>query len=82
MPAKRKTNKASKSRPKRSKEPKLYLVCGGRVRDTRGEDFVDPAAIQTVGYFRTYAAALRAWQGASQSHVDDAFMKFVVVELW
>ena len=73
-------SKAKAPRPR--KEPKLYLVCGGRVRDTRGDDFVDPAAIQTVGYFRSYAAALRAWQGASQSHVDDAFMKFVVVELW
>jgi hypothetical protein len=73
---------AAKRKAAARREPKLYLVFGGRVRDTEGEDFAEPARIDTIGYFRSYAAALRAWQGASQRHVDDAFVKYVIVELW
>lgn len=59
----------------------LHLVIGGRVRDPRGVDFVDPAAMEFVGIFPDYASAEKAWRAAAQRTVDDAEMKFVVVHL-
>ncbi|WP_419808464.1 DUF4170 domain-containing protein [Sphingomonas sp.] len=60
---------------------KLHLVFGGRVRDPRGLDFVDPSALETVGIFPDYASAEKAWRAAAQRTVDDAEMRFVVVHL-
>jgi len=59
----------------------LHLVIGGRVRDPRGVDFVDPSAMEFVGIFPDYASAEKAWRAAAQRTVDDAEMKFVVVHL-
>lgn len=60
---------------------KLHLVFGGRVKDPRTLDFVDPSQLEVVGFYADYAAAERAWRGAAQRTVDDAEMKFVVVEV-
>ena len=60
---------------------KLHLVFGGRVRDPRGLDWLDPAKLDVVGIFPDYARAEKAWRGAAQRTVDDAEMKFVVVHL-
>ena len=59
----------------------LHLVFGGRVVDPQGLDFVDPNALEIVGIYPNYATALTAWRGASQKHVDDANMKYVIVHL-
>ena len=59
----------------------LHLVFGGRVADPRGHDYEDPAALDIVGIFPDYKSALVAWRGASQRHVDDAHMKYVIVHL-
>lgn len=59
----------------------LHLVMGGRVKDTRSMEFVDPSAIDVVGVFPSYADALDAWRGAAQRTVDDAAMKYVIVHL-
>lgn len=59
----------------------MHLVMGGRVRDPRGLDFVDPSAMEVVGIFPDFASAEKAWRGAAQRTVDDAEMKFVVVHL-
>ncbi len=59
----------------------LHLVMGGRVADTRSLEFEDPAAIDVVGVFPSYAEALDAWRGAAQRTVDDAAMKYVIVHL-
>jgi hypothetical protein len=58
----------------------MHLVFGGRVKDTRGQDF-DLSTIDFVGIFPNYAEALEAWRAAAQRTVDDAEMKFVVVHL-
>jgi len=60
---------------------KLHLVFGGRVKDPRGLDFVNPSALEVVGIFPDYAAAEKAWRANAQRTVDDAEMKFVVVHL-
>ena len=60
---------------------KLHLVFGGRVRDPRGLDFENPAALDIVGIFPDGASAEAAWRAHAQRTVDDAAMKYVVVHL-
>lgn len=62
-------------------QPLLHLVFGGEVRDPRGLDFVDSQALDIVGIYPSYAEAYKAWRGASQRHVDQANVKYVVVHL-
>ncbi len=59
----------------------LHLVMGGRVKDPQTLEFADLDAIEVVGIFPNYAAALEAWRGAAQRTVDDAEMKYVIVHL-
>jgi len=60
---------------------KLHLVFGGRVKDPRGLDYVDPTNLDVVGIFPDYDAAVKAWRSAAQKSVDDAEMRYVVVHL-
>jgi hypothetical protein len=60
---------------------KLHLVFGGRVKDPRTLDFVNPDALDVVGIFPDYASAEDAWRAAAQKSVDDAEMRYVVVHL-
>jgi hypothetical protein len=62
-------------------KPLLYLVFGGEVSDTQGNDFVDPDALDVVGIFPNHDAAVNAWRGASQARVDEANVKYVIVHL-
>ena len=62
-------------------KPLLHLVFGGRVKDPAGVDFIDTDNLDVVGIYPSYAAALKAWRGASQKHVDDAMTKYVIVHL-
>lgn len=59
----------------------LHLVMGGRVTDPQTLEFADLNAVEVVGVFPNYAAALEAWRGAAQRTVDDAEMKYVIVHL-
>lgn len=61
--------------------PLLHLVFGGEVMDPRGLDYRDPAKLDIVGIFPSYAEALDAWRGVSQRHVDHANIKYVIVHL-
>ena len=60
---------------------KLHLVFGGRVSDPQTLDFTDLTAIDMVGVYPTYEAALKAWRAKAQATVDDAEMRYVVVHL-
>ncbi len=64
-----------------SEKPLLHLVFGGKVADPSGTDFVDTENLDIVGIFPNYKTALTAWRGASQSHVDDADTKYVIVHM-
>ena len=64
-----------------TKKPLLHLVFGGRVTDPQGMDFENLDDIEIVGIYPDFKTAEAAWRGASQQHVDDAMMKFVVVHL-
>lgn len=62
-------------------DPLLHLVFGGEVRDPQGLDFVSTERLEIVGIYPNYAAALKAWRGASQRNVDHANIKYVIVHL-
>ncbi|MBK8208590.1 MAG: DUF4170 domain-containing protein [Rhodospirillales bacterium] len=62
-------------------KPLLHLVFGGEVTDPRGMDFSDIRKLDLVGIFPSYAEAFKAWRAASQRHVDQANIKYVVVHL-
>lgn len=59
----------------------LHLVFGGRVSDPQGLEFENLDEIEFVGLFPNYKLAEDAWRAASQSRVDDALVKYVVVHL-
>ena len=58
----------------------LHLVFGGRVKDPQTLDF-DLATIDIVGMFPDYKSAENAWRASARRTVDDAEMKYVVVDL-
>ncbi|GIX17941.1 MAG: inositol monophosphatase [Rhodothalassiaceae bacterium] len=64
-----------------TEKPLLHLVFGGRVKDPQGLEFEDLSKLDIVGIFPNYREAFKAWQAASQAHVDDALMKYVIVHL-
>ena len=64
-----------------AEKPLLHLVFGGHVDDPRTLDFSDPANLDIVGIYPNNAEALDAWRSASQSKVDDAHLKYVLVHL-
>jgi hypothetical protein len=59
----------------------LHLVFGGRVVDPRTLDFNDLSTIDIIGIFPDRETAVNAWRSAAQRTVDDAEMKYVVVQL-
>ncbi|MEK9946354.1 MAG: DUF4170 domain-containing protein [Alphaproteobacteria bacterium] len=61
--------------------PTLFVVYGGRVDDPTAERFVDLSTLDIRGIFDSYEAAFSAWRGASQQHVDNAFIKYVIKRL-
>ncbi len=63
-------------------QKELFVVFGGKVKDTRSRDFIDPKKVDVEGFFENYDDAMSAWRAASQMKVDDAFTKFVIVRLW
>jgi len=59
----------------------LHLVFGGELRSLGGTEFRDPAALDIVGIFPSYAAARDAWKAKAQATVDNAHMRYYVVHL-
>ncbi|MFQ5765841.1 MAG: DUF4170 domain-containing protein [Rhodospirillales bacterium] len=62
-------------------KPLLHLVFGGEVADPQGVDFTDADNLEIIGIFPNHETALQAWRGASQAHVDEANVKYVIVHL-
>ena len=59
----------------------LYLVFGGTLADTRTNVLAEPTAVDLVGVFPAYEAALAAWRRKSQSSVDDAYVRYFIAPL-
>ena len=55
-----------------------YFVVGGRYLDTTFTNLTeaDPAA----GPFETYDEAVEVWRAASIKHIDEAFVRYIVVQ--
>lgn len=60
---------------------RLHLVFGGELKDTRGTEFRDTAAIDIVGIFPSYERAYDAWKSAAQRTVDNAHMRYFIAHL-
>ncbi|MGB5484067.1 DUF4170 domain-containing protein [Parasphingorhabdus sp.] len=60
---------------------KMHLVMGGRVKDPRGQEFVNLDQMDLVGVYPDFDEAEDAWRSKAQQTVDDAEMKYVVVHL-
>ena len=59
----------------------LHLVFGGEVKSLSGVEFRDPNALDIVGIFPNYDAALSAWRQKAQQTVDNAHMRYFIVHM-
>jgi len=59
----------------------LFLVFGGEVEELHGVVFRDPGAIDVVGVYPEKDAALAVWKAKAHSTVDNAHMRYFVVDL-
>lgn len=59
----------------------LHLVLGGPVSDPRHFDFKSADDIDIVGVFADYHSAHQAWESSSRRTIDDAEMKYIIVDL-
>jgi hypothetical protein len=67
--------------PAQSSKQLLHLVIGGEVEDGKDITFKDLDAVELVGVYPNYAAALVAWKQKAQRTVDNAEMRYFVVHL-
>jgi Domain of unknown function (DUF4170) len=63
-----------------SKQP-LHLVFGGELRSLESAEFCDPSKVDMVGIFPTYDDAYQAWKSAAQQSVDNAMMRYFIVDV-
>jgi uncharacterized protein DUF4170 len=55
-----------------------HFVVGGRYTDTSFTTLID--ADPARGPFDTYQQAVEAWRAASMQHVDEAFVRYLVIQ--
>ncbi|AKK19956.1 DUF4170 domain-containing protein [Candidatus Liberibacter africanus] len=63
------------------KEQVLYLVFGGELEDIKQKKIRNPHEIDVVGIFPNYSNAYDAWKEKSQQTVDNALMRYFVVDI-
>jgi len=59
----------------------LHLVFGGELLDLQGVAFRDPSKLDIVGIYPDNEAALAAWKAKAHATVDNAHMRYFVVQL-
>ncbi|WP_036294571.1 DUF4170 domain-containing protein [Methylosinus sp. PW1] len=59
----------------------LHLVFGGELIDLQGVAFRDPTKLDIVGIYSDNASALAAWKAKAHATVDNAHMRYFVVQL-
>lgn len=55
-----------------------YFVVGGRYADTSFTDLLEPAP--TEGPYARYDDAVDVWRANSMRHIDEAFVRYVIVQ--
>lgn len=58
-----------------------HLVFGGELKSLARVEFADLGKLDIVGVFASYAAAYDAWKDAAQRTVDDAHMRYFIVDM-
>ncbi len=58
----------------------LHLVLGGELKTVGGVEFRDPTKIEFVGAFANYDEALSIWRGRAQATVDNALMRYFILD--
>ncbi|NQX79396.1 MAG: DUF4170 domain-containing protein [Hyphomicrobiaceae bacterium] len=59
----------------------LHLVFGGELEDVSGTTFKDLDNFDIVGIYPNHTTAYDAWKNAAQRTVDNAQMRYFIVEL-
>ena len=67
--------------PNQTSPQLLHLVFGGELNRLDGTEFRDPAKLDIVGIYPSYASAEVAWRSRAQSTVDNAAMRYFIVHL-
>jgi hypothetical protein len=60
---------------------RLHLVFGGELTHVGGHEFADPSKLHVVGIFPDLEEARKAWSAIARATIDDAQMRYFVVEL-
>lgn len=67
----------AKSRPRQH----LHLVFGGELESLDGVEFRNVEGLDIVGVYGSRAEAEAAWKGSAQRTVDNALMRYFIVDL-
>ena len=59
----------------------LHLVFGGELSSLEGVQFKDLNTLDIVGIYPDHASALVAWRGKAQQTVDNAEMRYFIVDM-
>jgi hypothetical protein len=59
----------------------LHLVFGGELETLEGTRFRDLQNLDIVGIYPNYAEAQAAWKAAAQKTVDNAQMRYFIVQM-
>ena len=59
----------------------LHLVFGGELDDLSAVQFRDLDALDIVGIFPNYQSAYAAWKAKAQMTVDNAHMRYFIVNM-
>jgi len=70
----------SKDENEGEKQP-LHLVFGGELESLDEVVFRQPDTLDIIGIYPDYEQAEKAWRGAAQRTVDNAHMRYFVVDL-
>ncbi len=60
---------------------RLHLVFGGELKTVGGHEFSDPSKLHVVGIYPDAEGARQAWSAVARATIDDAQMRYFVVEL-
>lgn len=71
------TSPTSEDGPANSAADLPHFVIGGRYSDTSFSELLEAAATQ--GPFERYEDAVDAWRGESMRHIDEAFVRYLIV---
>ena len=59
----------------------LHLVFGGELKSLDDSEFKDINNLDIVGVYPNYKQAHDAWRGAAQRTVDNAMMRYYIVNM-